>query len=116
MLLFLLLLAPGLQAQCENQMNLPPPPAFMAGTVKCPPGVYAPNPVPYVYVTPIASQRPMGYSPGARYSAPMIAVGVTPDSGPVVIHSYPRHGTTHIVQKGKITTCFRVGANTVVCQ
>jgi hypothetical protein len=72
--------------------------------------------VPYVYVTPAASQAPPQFPLRARHSAPPIAVGVTPDSGPVTIMRFPDQGMTHIIQKGKVTTCFTIGANTVVCQ
>ena len=74
--------------------------------------------VPYVYVTPTAPKVSSGHAPRARYSAPPIAVGVTPnsDSGPTTIMRFPDQGMTHIIQKGKVTTCFTIGENTVVCQ
>ena len=77
--------------------------------------------VPYVYVTPVAPlvpRVPPSYRPRARYSAPPLVIGVTPnsDSGPTTIMRFPDQGMTHIIQKGKVTTCFTIGENTVVCQ
>ena len=99
-LLLLALFAPSLQAQiCWN-------------------GDYCPEFTPIVpyapYVTP--SVHPVPHRLSSK--APPIAVGVTPnsDSGQTTIMRFPDQGMTHIIQKGKVTTCFTIGANTVVCQ
>jgi hypothetical protein len=101
-LLLILLFAPTLQAQiCWNE-------DYCSGFTPI---------VPYAFVTPavppVSPRRP----PGSLHSAPPITVGVTPsDSGPTTIMRFPEQGMTHIIQQGKVTTCFTIGVNTVVCQ
>lgn len=103
--LLLILFTTTLWADCSNNAY-------------CPRGSEIVPIVPYTYVAPTAPSVPPRYSQRTGYSAPPVTVGVTPSSegGQTTIMRFPAQGMTHIIQEGKVTTCFTVGVNTVVCQ